>query len=140
MLTNRKPRFTLRLNTAKNTHYIKKCFQLKLASIKFLTKKSVAHMSISSRSGAMELERLMFQILYCTEIGKGIQFRAECCENYPLYQKIVQIKVVQNRILYKKGRERTCLFPPGVELEGSKDSYVSNIILYRSGKEDSLSG
>ncbi len=34
----------------------------------------------------------------------------------------------------------TRLSPPGMELRGSKDWYVSNIILYRNRKVDSLSG
>ncbi len=35
-------KFTFGLNTAKNTHYIKKSFKLKLLNIKFCTKKSVS--------------------------------------------------------------------------------------------------
>ncbi len=33
-----------------------------------------------------------------------------------LYQKMLQIKVVENYILYKKLNGHTCLFPLGVEL------------------------
>ncbi len=63
---------------------------------------------------------------------------AECCENYQLYQKIVQIKVVENWISYEKGNGGTCLPPPGVELEGLKDCRLWNIIIYWNGKVDSL--
>ncbi len=43
---------------------------------------------------------------------------------------IVQIKIVENEISYKKVNERTCLPPAGVQLGASKDGYVSNILLY----------
>ncbi len=38
----------------------------------------------------------VFKILYCTEMEKEINFQAKCCQNYRLYQKIVQIKVFEN--------------------------------------------
>ncbi len=44
-------------------------------------------------------------------------------KSYQLYQKIVQIKLVENRISYKKLTELACLFLPGVKLEGSKDLF-----------------
>ncbi len=50
-------RFTLRLNTAKSTNYIEKCFKQKLFKIKFPTKKQWTHISISSSSGARGLQR-----------------------------------------------------------------------------------
>ncbi len=37
----------------------------------------------------------IFQILYCTEIGKLIHFWAERCQNNGLYQKVAKIKVVR---------------------------------------------
>ncbi len=78
--------------------------------------------------------------LYCNEIEKQIHFWTEHGQNYRLYKTIVRIKVVQNWISYKKVNGCTCLSPPGVELPGLKDGYVSDIILYRSGKIYSLSG
>ncbi len=54
----------------------------------------------------------MFQILYCSEMGKWIHLRAQRCQTYRLYQEIVQVKVIENRISYKKFAERTCLSPP----------------------------
>ncbi len=35
--------------------------------------------------------------------------------HYRLYQKIFQIKIIENEISYKKVSGRTCLCPPGVE-------------------------
>ncbi len=71
-------------------------------------------------------------------MGKWIHFRAQCGQNYWLYQNIVQIKLVENWILYKKVSGRICLSLPGVEQAVSKDWYVSNIMLYQNGKVDSL--
>ncbi len=42
-------------------------------------------------------------------------------KKYATDPKKVQMKVVQNQILYKKVRERMCLSRPGVELGVSKD-------------------
>ncbi len=52
--------------------------------------------------------------------------------------KKLQIKVVQNWISYKKVRERICLTPPWVELDGSKDQYVWNLIIYRNWSLEAL--
>ncbi len=57
-----------------------------------------------------------------------------------LYQKIVEVKVVESWISYKKVSGRTSLSPPGVELGGSKDGYVLNMILHWNGKVDSFLG
>ncbi len=58
-------RFTLGLNAAKNTDYIKKYFKQKLFRIKFPTKNLVnACISISPRSGAKGFERLPFLKYY----------------------------------------------------------------------------
>ncbi len=51
----------------------------------------------------------IFEILQCTERGKWIHLRAQHCQNYQLYQKIVQIKVIENSISYEKVSGRTCL-------------------------------
>ncbi len=47
----------------------------------------------------------MVVILYGTETANYIQFRAQRCQKYALFQKKLQMNVVQNRILYKKVRE-----------------------------------
>ncbi len=59
--------------------------------------------------------------------------------NY-IKQLIVQMKIIENWISYRKVSGRTYLSPPGMELVGLKDWYVSNIILYWSGKVDSFLG
>ncbi len=59
-------------------------------------------------------------------MGQLNHFKDRCCQNYPLYQKMLQIKVVENYISYKKLSWHTCLCSPGVELGGSKDCHVSN--------------
>ncbi len=73
-------------------------------------------------------------------MGNQNHFGAQWCQKYAVLQKKLQIKVVWDWISYKKVPERICLSPPGVDLESSKDWYLSDIILYRSGKVDSLSG
>ncbi len=63
-------RFTLRMNAAKNIDTIKKWFK-QLFRIKFPTKTRWTHISISARSGARGLQRLLFlKILWCTGMGK----------------------------------------------------------------------
>ncbi len=51
-----------------------------------------------------------------------------------------KIEIVRNWISYKKVPGRICLSPPQVELGGSKDQYIWNLIMYRKGKLDSLRG
>ncbi len=86
-------------------------------------------MSISHWSGAEggQSSKDWYVSKYYTEIWKYVHFLTERCQNYRLYQKIVQIKVVENCILYKKVIGGASLSPPGVELVGSKDWYVSNL-------------
>ncbi len=50
------------------------------------------------------------------------------------FTKMFQIKVIENWISYEKVNERTSLCPPVVELQGSKDWCVWNIIMYWNGK------
>ncbi len=64
-------------------------------------------------------------VFSCTEMGKYFHFRAEHCQKYPLYRKVVQIKVVHKLIFYKKPRGRICLSPIGVEAGAPKiDMFV----------------
>ncbi len=53
-------KFTLELNTAKKTPYIKKCFKQKLHRIKFVRKTRWTHISIYFRSGDRGLQRFVF--------------------------------------------------------------------------------
>ncbi len=61
-------------------------------------------------------------------------FWVERCQKYASHQKKLQIKVVRNWISPEKVRKRICLSFPGVELGGSKDWQVQNIIMYRNSK------
>ncbi len=89
---------SLGLNTAKFTDYIKKLFKEKLR-IKFCTKKSGGvHVYLPQEwsQGARKID--MYQIIYCTEMGKQFHFLARRCQNYQLYQKTLQIKVPINAL------------------------------------------
>ncbi len=72
---------------------------------------------------------------------KWIHFKARRCQKSALYQKKkLRIKVVKDSVSYKRNSGPICLPSPAVELGGSEDWFVSNIILYRNGKVNSLSG
>ncbi len=45
------------------------------------------HVSISSQSGASAQKIDVVEILFCTEMGKYIQFGAQCCQKYASYQE-----------------------------------------------------
>ncbi len=77
----------------------------------------------------------IFNILHCSEMENQIQFGSRCCQKYELYEKTLEIKIVEHWIPYTKVSERTCLSPPGVELRSSTDWYVT---LYWNGKVDSV--
>ncbi len=54
-------------------------------------------MSISPHRAKSEPQKIdMVVILYGTETGNYVQFRAEGCQKYALFQKKLQMKVVQN--------------------------------------------
>ncbi len=69
---------------------------------------------------------------------KCVYFWTQHWQKYGLHRKMLQIKVIQNWISRKKFHERICLSLPWVELGGSKDQYVWNLIMYRNGILDSL--
>ncbi len=56
-------------------------------------------MSISTRSRARGLQRLpRFKYYYVgTEMGKQIHFRAQHCQKYGLYEKMLQMNQIKNR-------------------------------------------
>ncbi len=64
------------------------------SELNFLQKTQWMHMSISPKSGAPKIA--IFEILKYTGIGKEVHCGAECCQKYHLYQKMLQIKIVQN--------------------------------------------
>ncbi len=89
--------FTLGINTAKITDKIKKCFKWNMLIIQFPEKKVVGAYVYHPQEwiyGASKIET--FEIIYCTETGKYIHFRAECCKQYALYQEKRPIKVVKH--------------------------------------------
>ncbi len=71
--------------------------------------------------------------------NEKIHFRAECCENYRLQQKILQIKVVQIKFPTKKLTGAYVYLLPGVKLGDLKDYHVWNITMYWNWKKTSSS-
>ncbi len=55
-----------------------------------------------------------------------------------IISKIASNKSVEHLISYKKVNGRTHIPPLGDELGGSTDYHPSNVIMYRTGKVDSL--
>ncbi len=76
-------RFTLSLNAAKNTDYMKKCFKQKLSRIKFSKKKTLrSHFSISSWSGLRDdpFSNLWGGVKnWLTVVTQGNTINNECC-------------------------------------------------------------
>ncbi len=69
--------------------------------------------------------------------GDGLN-SAEHSQKYQLYQKTLQIKVVENKIPRRKLSGRACLSPLGVELGSLKNCCVLNIIMQVLKWESSL--
>ncbi len=46
---------------------------------------------------------------------------AEHCQNYHLYKKMVQIKVVENEISHKKVNGHSCISPPPPPQRGARE-------------------
>ncbi len=96
-IQKRQCRFTLKLNTAKNMHYVKSFLNKSCSELNFVQKSQWAHMSVFLSSGARELPKIaVFKLLKCTKMAKYIHFEAKRCHKYPLCQKCLQIKIVQN--------------------------------------------
>ncbi len=90
-------RFTLGLNPAKNSDYIKKYFKQKLCKIKFSKKKKV-NRCIFLSTPEMELEGsddLHFWNITMHWMKK-VHFGVERCKKYELCWKMLQAKVAQN--------------------------------------------
>ncbi len=105
----------------------KSCSQLN-----FLQISQWVNVSIAPRSEARKLQKLP----NLSRFTLGLK----ATKNTHCIKKKLRIKVVKNWILYKKFRERICLFPPWVELRASNDQYIWNLFMYRNGKLDSLQG
>ncbi len=69
------------------------------------------------------------KILYCTETANYIQFMDQSCQKYASHSKKLQMKVVQNRILYKKVRS-AYVYLPHNGVGDLKDWSSWNIIYY----------
>ncbi len=82
----RLPKLSIILKNVSNKNCIKLNFQQNT---------QWAHVFISPRSGAMGYQRFaIFEIMHWSKkIGS---FRAECCQKYRSYRKLLQSKVVQN--------------------------------------------
>ncbi len=64
-------KITLGLDASKNMHYIKKCFKLKLLSIKFCTKMSGGTYVYLTQERSFGVPKIVIsEILLCTEMGK----------------------------------------------------------------------
>ncbi len=97
-------------------------------------------MSTALRSRARGASKIvMFEILR-TKWKSRFTVVLNTTKNTGYIKKMFQIKVVQNYIFYKNFTELICLFPSGMELEGSNDCRGWNIILYWNMKLDSLLG
>ncbi len=72
-----------------------------------------------------------FQNIKCKKKAKWIHFRTRCYQKYALYQKPLQIKVVQDSISYKKVCECICPSPPRVELGGFKYCQFLYFIIFQ---------
>ncbi len=59
-------------------------------------------MSLSLSRVAVEAPKIdVFQILYCTEMEKQIQFGAQCCQKYALYENAFQTNVVNQQLFFE---------------------------------------
>ncbi len=120
----------LGLNNVKNMHYFKESFKWKLFKIEFCIRSPGGRMYSPKLTKLWPLKdwcdwNIMFYwncVLH--------SFRAENCQKYALFQRKLQLKVVQNWILYKKS-ESVYVFPPPPSPSGAslKDCYGWNVIL-----------
>ncbi len=75
---------------------------------------------------------VLFQYVFLSNNGiSKFTIGLNATKNTHINKKKLQIKVVWNWILYKKVRERICLSPRGVELEGSKNWYGWNVLKWQ---------
>ncbi len=96
-------------------------------------------MSIFPKSRARGLRRLIcLKYYYVLKQESRFTLELNAAENTNYIKKLLQIKVVENKISYKKVRGCVCLSSLGVNLRGLQDCHVWNIIMYGNGKVDSL--
>ncbi len=77
---------------------------------------------------------------YYVQKGELIHFEAGCCWKYALYPKMLQIKVVEHWILYKKVSEGICLLLPEWSQGAPKIAIFWNIIMFKNWEVDSFCG
>ncbi len=110
--------FTLKLDTAKITDYIEKCFQQKLSKTEFFTKNSGTRISISPRSGDRASKRLPF-FKYAREWKSRFTFGLNAARNTDYIEKYAKQKLCKIKFPAKNSLG-VCFYPPRVELWGDK--------------------
>ncbi len=110
-------------------------------SLNSIQKSQWAHMSISSQIAVKGLQRLLLLKYYNVQ-KRGSKFilGAGYYRKYALYPKMLQMKVFEHRILYKKVSGHICLSPTRVELEAPNIGIFRNIIMFKNGEVGSLWG
>ncbi len=86
-------RFTLGLNTAKITHYMKKASNKSCSELNFIQKSPGLHMSISPTSGAIGLQRVSLKSYYAQK--RDIRFT-------------LGLNTEKIRVIWKKGSNKSC--------------------------------
>ncbi len=82
-------------------------------------------MSVSLQNGARGLKILPCLKYYnVLKQENRLTLGLNTAKNTGFMKTILEVKVVENSISYKKVSRRMYLFPPGVELGGLKDSKV----------------
>ncbi len=67
-----------------------------------------------TQSTIYDVTEVLFNITQCTVIGRRLTLWLKLRQKYGIYQKMFQIKIVQNSISYKKVNGRICLISHNV--------------------------
>ncbi len=118
-------RFTLRLNTAKNTYFMKKASNKSCLKSNFAQKKSESSYVYLPHEWSQGPRRSVCLKSYNVQKWE-IRFTLvlNTAKNTHFMKKRLEIKVARNRISHKIVGWHKCLSPPQVELGGYKDQYV----------------
>ncbi len=101
----REIRFTLGLNAAKNSQFLKKTSNKSCSKSKNAQKSPRAHMSISPTSGARELQRSVCLKSYNAQKQESrFTLGLNAAKNTYFTKKKLRIKVVWNQMMCKKVR------------------------------------
>ncbi len=115
--------FTLGPNATKTIDYFEKWFERNLCKIKFPTKKLCGSIFLAAPGVELEGSKDM-PCLKCYNTLEWVcrfTFVLNAEKKYDLYRKMVQTKVVENLISYKKLESSISLSTPRVELWSFKD-------------------